>query len=253
MDFPIWIFAALFATGLAAGLVDTIAGGGGLITLPVLLGFGVDPQVALGTNKLQGSFGSGSATVHYARAKVFELGDCWLGIVFTLVGTVLGTWAVLLIDSSLLKKLIPFLLLAIAVFLIFRPTIGEKDIAPKMGRGAFYAVFGLALGFYDGFFGPGTGTFWAIAFMVGLGFNLVKATGYTKAVNFTSNVVSVVVFAIGGKINYAFGLTMAVGQLVGAYMGAHLVIRNGAKFIRPIFLMVVIALIAKLFYDNFLK
>jgi uncharacterized membrane protein YfcA len=249
----IWIFAALFATGLVAGLVDTIAGGGGLITLPVLLGFGVDPQVALGTNKLQGSFGSGSATAHYARAKVVQLSDCWLGIFFTLVGTVLGSWAVLLVDSSLLKKLIPFLLLAIAVFLMFRPKIGEQDIAPKMGRGTFYAVFGLALGFYDGFFGPGTGTFWAIAFMVGLGFNLVKATGYTKAVNFTSNVVSVVVFALGGKINYAFGLTMAAGQLVGAYIGAHLVIRNGAKFIRPIFLAVVVALIAKLFYDNFLK
>jgi uncharacterized membrane protein YfcA len=233
--------------------VDTIAGGGGLITLPVLLGFGVDPQVALGTNKLQGSFGSGSATAHYARAKVFNLNDCWLGIIFTLVGTALGAWVVLLMDPSLLKMLIPFLLLAIALFLIFRPKIGEADIAPKMPRGAFYAVFGLALGFYDGFFGPGTGTFWAIAFMVGLGFNLVKATGYTKAVNFTSNVVSVVVFAIGGKINYAFGLTMAAGQLVGAYIGAHLVIKNGAKFIRPIFLTVVFALIAKLVYDNFFK
>ena len=160
--------------------MDSIAGGGGLITIPVLFSFGLPPQLALGTNKLQASFGSGSAAWHYARAKVVSPRECWLGVVFTVIGAAAGTWFVQTRDPELLKRLIPILLLAIAAYMIFKPELGEKDVHPRMSAGAFYPVAGLALGFYDGFLGPGTGSFWAMAFMLCLGFNLTRATGYTE-------------------------------------------------------------------------
>ena len=247
----VWQFGILFITGLAAGFVDTIAGGGGLITLPVLLSLGMAPKDALATNKLQSSFGSGSATFHYARAGVMDLKDCLLGILFTFVGTSLGSLVVLHINADLLKRLIPLLLIGIIVYLIVKPKAGFEDTKPRMDSTAFYVVFGLALGFYDGFFGPGTGSFWAMAFMVFLGFNLTRATGYTKAMNFTSNLFALLVFIFGGHVHYAWGAVMAVGQLLGAWLGARQVIKRGTRFIRPVFLTVVSALTLKLVYDGF--
>lgn len=238
-------------TGLAAGFVDTVAGGGGLIALPVLLSLGLPPQDALGTNKFQASFGSGSATVHYARAGVVNLKQCVTGILFTFTGAILGTLAVLHVDAALLKRIIPVLLITIAIYLTLKPRAGFEDARPRMRGAVFYALFGLGLGFYDGFFGPGTGTFWAMALMFFLGFNMTKATGYTKAMNFASNLVSLVVFVGGGRVLYGYGLVMAVGQLVGAKLGAHMVVNKGARFIRPVFLTVVLAITAKLLCEGF--
>jgi uncharacterized membrane protein YfcA len=112
-------------------------------------------------------------------------------------------------------------------------------------------LFGLLFGFYDGFFGPGVGSFWSIAFVLLMGFNLTKATGYTKAMNFTSNIVSAVVFIIGGKVIYAIGLVMAVGQIFGSIVGARLVVKKGAKLIRPVFITIVILTTIKLLYQNY--
>jgi uncharacterized protein len=249
-NLPPWAFPVLFVTGLIAGFVDSIAGGGGLITIPVLFSFGLPPQLALGTNKLQASFGSGSATWHYARAKVVSPRECWLGVVFTVIGAAAGTWFVQTRDPELLKRLIPILLLAIAAYMIFKPELGEKDVHPRMSAGWFYPVAGLALGFYDGFLGPGTGSFWAMAFMLCLGFNLTRATGHTKVMNFASNLTSLAVFARAGQMDCAAGLVMGVGQLLGARFGSLMVVTRGARFIRPIFLAMVFALIAKLLYGT---
>ena len=246
-------YAILFGTGLAAGFVDTVAGGGGLITLPVLLGFGLSPQMALGTNKLQSSFGSGSATVHYARAGVVDLKECGWGILFTLIGTSLGALAVLQMDAVFLKRLIPLLLVGIVIYLMVKPQVGFEETQPRMKSGLFYLLFGLGLGFYDGFFGPGTGSFWAMAFMLFLGFNMTKATGYTKAMNFTSNLFSLIVFILSGHVRYEYGLVMALGQLIGARFGAREVIKRGAGFIRPLFLTVVVILTLKLICDGYLS
>jgi len=246
-----WQYAILLVTGLVAGFVDTIAGGGGLITLPVLLSLGLPPQDALGTNKLQSSFGSGSATFHYAHAGVVDLQECRLGILFTLIGTSLGALTVLRIDPAFLRQLIPILLVGIILYLMVKPRVGFEEIQPRMKTGIFYLLFGLGLGFYDGFFGPGTGSFWAMAFMCFLGFNMTKATGYTKAMNFTSNLFSLIVFIIGRRVHYDYGVVMAVGQLIGARFGARAVIQRGARFIRPVFLTVVVALTLKLLYDGY--
>jgi hypothetical protein len=120
-----------------------------------------------------------------------------------------------------------------------------------MSHAWFDLVFGLALGFYDGFFGPGTGTFWTMAYMLGLGFNMTRATGYTKVMNFTSNLSSLVLFLIGGQAYFAIGLTMGIGQLLGARIGSRMVIARGTRFIRPVFLAVVFLLTLKLLYDSY--
>jgi len=241
----------LFATAFAAGFVDSVAGGGGLITVPVLLSLGLDPRVALGTNKLQAVFGSGSATWHYAHAGVVPLRDCRNGFVITFIGAALGTLLVQRASRDFLLHLIPILLLAVAAVMMLRPKLGEADLHPRMGRGAFDLGFGLLLGGYDGFFGPGTGTFWAMAFMLGLGFNLTKSTGYTKVMNFASNLSSLLVFLVAGQVLFVPGLVMGAGQWLGARAGSGLVIRKGTRFIRPVFLTVVLALTAKLLFDAY--
>src|SRR5215472_8341279 len=129
-----WFLPVLFCTGLAAGFVDSIAGGGGLITLPVLLSFGLDPQLALGTNKLQGTFGSGSASWHFVRAKTVSFSECTRGFLFSLVGAACGALAVQHLDPSMLRRAIPILLIAVAFYTLLKPGLGERDLHPWMPR-----------------------------------------------------------------------------------------------------------------------
>lgn len=249
----LWQLPLLFATGLVAGFVDAIAGGGGMITVPVLMNCGLPPQLALGTNKLQACFGSGSATWHYARAGLVNWAECRRGVILTFLGAALGTLAVQQLDPAFLKRFIPALLLAVALYFYFRPALGNTEASPRLRRDAFDVLFGLGLGFYDGFFGPGVGTFWAMAFVLALGFNLTKATAQTKAMNFASNAASLLFFLAAGQVHFGAGLTMGAGQLLGARLGAGTVIRRGTWFIRPVFLTVVVALTLKLIWDAFVK
>jgi uncharacterized protein len=251
--FEFWKLALLFATGLVAGFVDSIAGGGGLISLPVLLSFGLDPKHALGTSKLQSTFGAGSAAWHYAQAGTVNLKDCRRGFVVTFVAAILGTLTVQQLDPSFLARIIPVLLALVAIYSLLKPQLGAEDIHPRMNRAWFDVTFGLLLGFYDGFFGPGTGTFWAMAFMLGVGFNLTKATGCTKVMNFASNVSSLIFFVLAGQVVFSAGLAMGFGQLLGARIGSKMVIRRGTKFIRPVFITVVLAITAKLLYAAWRK
>ena len=247
----IWVLPLLFLVGLVAGLVDAIAGGGGLITVPALLGVGLSPQQALGTNKLQSSFGSGSAMLHFAGAGDISLKKCAEGIACTALGAGLGALAVQRLDPAFLRGVIPWLLAAIAIYTLCSPRLGYEETTPRFRQGPFYLLAGLTLGFYDGFFGPGTGSFWVMALMLGLGLSMRKATGYTKVMNFTSNAVSLALFAWGGCVHYREGLVMGAGQFLGARIGARLVIRKGAALVRPIFVTMVLAITARLIYLNF--
>src|SRR5512138_1497615 len=152
-----WLYPLLFLTGLAAGFVDSIAGGGGLITIPVLLSVGMPPQLALGTNKLQATFGSGSAAWHYGRAGLIDFNACKIGVLFTLIGAMMGTLFVSRLPPDLLKQTIPWLLVAIALYFVFQPKLGDADRTARLDAGVFHLIFGLGIGFYDGFLGPGTG------------------------------------------------------------------------------------------------
>jgi len=243
----------LFGTGVVAGFVDSIAGGGGLITLPVILSLGGDPQCALGTNKLQASFGSASAAWHYSQAGAVNLRDTWRACVFTFVGAGIGAMAVRQIGPNTLKVVIPLLLIAVAVYSLRNPRLGQQDHPPRLARPRFDLLLGLLLGFYDGFFGPGTGTFWTMAFVLLLGFNLTRATAHTKAVNFSSNICSLLVFAMAGQVNYVAGTAMGAGQLIGARFGSQMVMKRGTEFIRPVFVTVVLGLTGKLLYDSYFK
>jgi uncharacterized membrane protein YfcA len=249
-----WFYPVLFVTGLVAGFVDSIAGGGGLITVPVLLSTGMLPQDALGTNKLQATFGSGSAAFHFTHAGLVRLNDCIRGIAFTAIGAAAGTMLVVnerVARPELLKLIIPWLLIALAIYLLVRPALGSVQRKERMTNNVFHLTFGLLIGFYDGFFGPGTGTFWAMAYVMFLGYELTQATAHTKVMNFTSNIASLVVFVAAGHVLPLPGIVMGIGQMLGARLGSRAVIKRGANFIRPIFLTVVIAIASKLLWDYF--
>lgn len=241
----------LLITGLVAGFVDSIAGGGGLVTLPVLLAAGLPPQVALGTNKLQGSFGTLSSSFNYIRNGDVRLTDCYFGIICTFIGAVAGSWAVQTMAPGFIKHVIPFLLVLVLLYTIFSPNLGDEDFDPKMSHNVFFLLFGVGLGFYDGFFGPGTGSFWTAALCIFLGFNMAKAAGFTRIMNFTSNIVALSMFVIGGNVHYKVGVIMALGQIIGARMGSSLAIKRGAGFIRPVFFTVVLMTIIRLAYQNY--
>ena len=248
-----WQTGLLFLTGLSAGFVDTLAGGGGLITLPVLLNLCPDPIMALGTNKLQATFGSTSATFHFGRAgklQFRELRRAWL---LAFAGSLLGTLLVQQFNPGLLRHLVPLLLLAVAVFVWLRPKLGEQDLHPRLSRIQFDCIFAFGIGLYDGFLGPGTGTFLALAFMLGLGYNLARATANTKALNWASNVASLGLFLGAHKVWFAAGLIMGAGQWLGARAGSHMVVTRGSRFIRPVFLTMVLLLTLRMIYDVYLK
>jgi uncharacterized membrane protein YfcA len=241
----------LIIAAFLAGLIDAIAGGGGLITVPALMAIGLPPQIALGTNKLQASFGSGSAMLHFVRSKTVKLSDCIYGILWTAVGAGAGVLAIQRLDPTILRHLVPWLLIIIAVYTLITPKLGSDDIRARLSARVFYPLLGLSIGFYDGFFGPGTGSFWAMGFVLLLGYSLVKATAYTKVMNFTSNFVSLGIFLMAGQVHLLEGLLMGVAQFIGARIGAKLVIRKGANFIRPVFILIVLAITAKLLYQNY--
>lgn len=249
----LWVYPLLFLTGCFAGTVDTIAGGGGIITLPVLLSLGMPVQVALGTNKLQASFGSVSASWHFVREGAVRLRGCAFGIFFTFVGAVAGARAIQRIDSRVLGMLIPWLLCAIVVYSILRPRFGEKDRPSRWPEPLFFLVFGLGLGFYDGFFGPGTGSFWTMALVLVPGYNFIKATACTKVMNATSNVASLAIFFGAGHVDFIIGILMGAGQVIGARIGSRLVVTRGAKFARPVFLTMVVAVMLNVLYKYFVK
>ena len=248
-----WHIALLFLTGLTAGFVDTLAGGGGLITLPVLLNLCPNPILALGTNKLQSTFGSTSATYHFARAgklSYHELRRAWL---LAFAGSLSGTVLVQHVDPGLLKRIVPVVLLGVAIFVWLRPQLGEKDLHPRLSRCQFDCTFAFGIGMYDGFLGPGTGTFLALAFMLGLGFNLARATANTKALNWASNVASLSLFLFAHQVWFAAGLVMGAGQWLGARAGSHMVVTRGTKFIRPVFLTMVLLITLKLIYEVYVN
>lgn len=245
-----WHFPLLFAVGLVAGTVDAVAGGGGLITVPALLNLGLPVPLAFGTNKFQSSFGSVSATWHFVRRGAVDLRTCRLGILMTLAGALLGAFAVQQIDAGLLRKVVPWLLAAILLYTLLRPAIGTHDHPPKLRVAPFFTAFGLGLGFYDGFFGPGTGSFWAISLVLVLGQNFQRATATAKVMNATSNLAALALFAAAGLVHLPAGLTMAAGQALGGRLGAGLVVTRGVRFIRPVFLIMVSLTLARLLWTG---
>lgn len=250
LDLSLEILALLFFTGLLAGMVDAMAGGGGLIALPALLSVGLPPTQALATNKLQGSFGTFSSSLYFIRNDLLRLGELKFMIACTFVGSAAGTLLVQGLDTSLLAGIIPLLLIGIALYFLFAPGISDEHRAPRIPIWLFSLSIGFGIGFYDGFFGPGTGSFFAIGFVWLLGFGLTKATAHTKILNLTSNIASLCFFTLGGQVIWSVGLTMGMGQLLGGRIGAHLVHRRGVRLIRPMIVLVCVLISGKLLLEN---
>ncbi|MGF1729556.1 sulfite exporter TauE/SafE family protein [Photobacterium kasasachensis] len=234
---------------LAAGFIDAVAGGGGMLTVPALLSIGLPPHIALGTNKLAATFASSTAAWTYYKKQLFSPAFWRMSFVATLIGAISGTLVVDLISTAWLEKVLPLIILTVAIYTIWHPhPKGNSHSLPtpckKLTKKQW--IQGTTLGFYDGVAGPGTGAFWTVSNMALYRLDILMASGLSKAMNFTSNLTSLVTFAILGHINFALGLTMGVCLMLGAYIGAHSAIRFGAKFIRPVFVTVVIVLAVKL-------
>ncbi len=257
--------AILTGVAFVAGLIDAIAGGGGLITLPALLTAGLQPQAALATNKGQSVFGSAAALLRYARGGLVAKERARIAFPAGFAGSLLGGLAVLALDPKVLKPLVLVLLVGAGLFVAFRPqprkpTAGalptgprpagsEAQHAPVKKPALVTALIASGIGFYDGFFGPGTGTFLIVAFVAVLGDELTKATAEAKVVNFASNLAAVTLFGLRGLVQWQVALPMAAGQFIGGLVGAQVAMKGGGPLIRRVVLLVVVALVAKLGWD----
>ena len=242
------VVALLSVTALLAGTVDAIAGGGGLITLPALLTAGLPPHIALGTNKGQSVWGSAAALFTFWRMGRVDRRQALYAFPLGLVGSLLGAELVLLIAPGQLRPVVIAMLIGAAVLLLVRKPSRDEDAPTRKGQ-VIAGVLAFTIGAYDGFFGPGTGTFLIVGFVALCGKSLVRATADAKVVNFASNLAAVASFARAGTVMWQLALPMAIGQLCGGVIGAKLAMKGGAKLIRVMVLLVSGALVAKLVYD----
>lgn len=240
----------LFFVAMLAAFIDSIAGGGGLLTVPSLLAAGLSPAQALATNKLQSVGGSFSASLYFVRRGAVKLGEQKLNIAMTFIGAILGTLLIQHLQAEMLRQVLPLLLIAIGLWFLLMPRLGEEDRARRLHGLPFALLGGGCVGFYDGFFGPGAGSFYALAFVTLCGYNLAKSTAHAKVLNFTSNFGSLLFFMFGGKVVWATGLIMMVGAFCGARLGARLVLSRGQTLIRPMVVIVSAVMSAKLLWDS---
>ncbi len=242
------ILSLLALVGLVAGFVDSIAGGGGLLALPAILATGISPIQALATNKAQSVWGTLLAVTRFHHGGLIQWRALAPVIATTFASAMLGAFVVQSIRPDTLKLVVPLLLIAAVVYFLFSPRMSDEDVHHRITIGA-YAFVAPFIGFYDGFFGPGTGSFFAIS-LVGLaGMGLTRATAHTKVLNATSNLASLILFALAGHVVLLVGAVMAVGQVAGGWLGAHYAVRHGARLIRPLLVLMSLGLTVKLLLD----
>jgi uncharacterized membrane protein YfcA len=234
MEWSFAILFILFAVAMLAGWVDTLAGGGGLISLPAMLLLGVPPVSALATNKAQGVVGTLTATLTL-MLKGHLRGKALLPLLVAAgLGSILGSWLVQQLDTGWLEWVVPVLLIAVAIYFWVTPGLGETESRQRLSKRQWTLTWAPAVGFYDGFFGPGAGSFYAATGVAFRGQSLLTATITAKPLNFISNVVSLAVFTAGGQVVWIIGFAMALGQVIGAFAGSHTMLSGGARLIRPI-------------------
>ena len=245
-----WLYPALTAVALVAGFIDAIAGGGGLIVMPSLLVSGVPPIQALGTNKLQSMCGTFVAMRNYGAKGLIDWRPNLPTAAIVFAGAASGALLVQYVQAKTLALVIPLLLLGNAVYILVSPRMSDEDAQHRVSP-LGYAPVGGAIGLYDGFFGPGTGSFFSSTLVALRGYGLTKATALTKFFNWTSNVAAVLLFAFGGQILWLLGFCMAFGAMVGGWLGSHTAMRYGARLIRPLLVTASIAMTARLLFGYF--
>jgi len=239
----------LILAAFIAGFVDSIAGGGGLIAVPALLLAGADPIETLATNKLQGSFGSGTAMITYARAGHIDLRAQAAMAAISAVAAAGGAMVAHLMPAEVLRVIMPVVLIAVAIYFAVKPGLTDKDSRARVSNAAFSVTFVPLIAAYDGFFGPGTGSFFMLGFVLLAGYGLLRATAHTKTLNFASNIGSFAVFVWSGSVWWAVGLCMGLAQMAGAHLGARLAMRIGAGLIKPLLVVTSTAMAARLLWQ----
>jgi uncharacterized protein len=237
--------AMLFLAAVVAGFIDAIAGGGGLITLPALLLAQIPPLNALATNKLQGSFGTLTSSLTMLRKGKVRFAEIRVLFLSSLIGSSLGAVLLLVIDPKSLDLVVPLVLTAIALYFGFQRKAGETETPARISARLYQNAVVPAIGFYDGVFGPGSGSIFSASAVFFRGQTLVKATATAKILNFSANIASLVVFVCGRKVLWTFGAVMIAGNMLGAHLGAVAAIGGGARLIRPMIVVVCLAMLAR--------
>ena len=239
----------LICAAFVGGFVDAIAGGGGLITVPALVLAGASPLEALATNKLQGTFGAGTAALAYARAgHVRPLQQLAMAAVAA-VAAAAGALVAHAVPAQALRMIMPVVLVAIALFFAFKPGLTDAARVERIKPAVFTFTAVPLIAGYDGFFGPGAGSFYMLGFVMLAGFGVLKATAHTKMLNFASNLGALAVFAFSGAMWWGMGLAMAAAQIGGAALGARLAMRVGARLIKPLLVVTSTALALRMLWQ----
>ncbi|WMT87797.1 TSUP family transporter [Pelagibacterium sp. 26DY04] len=246
--FDIWVLLALGGVGVVAGFVDAVAGGGGMITIPALISAGLPPVTALATNKAQSIVGTTMAAYTYWRKGYVSLLSLVPSMAAAFAGSFLGAIVLKQVDTSALEIAVPVAIIAVALYFTLSPSIKDIDGAARLDFSTFVPVFAFVIGFYDGIFGPGTGSFFILAFVALFGLSAARASAHTKVLNVTSNFAALSFFVFAGDVMWPVAAVMAAGQVLGGYLGAITGIRFGAKVIRPLVVVVSIALAIKLLF-----
>lgn len=240
------VYIILFFVAFIASLIDSIAGGGGLLTTPSMLILGISPLNVLATNKFQSCFGTFTSTYNYYKNGLLTEKKKSMYFCLSFIGSSIGTLLVSRISNETLESVIPVLLIGAALFFITNK--GPSEVKQNYKLLVVFNLLVFAIGFYDGFFGPGTGSFFVLSFIVVKGVNIMKATAVTKLLNFASNFAAFIIFAFQGYVIWLLGLIMAIAQIAGAYTGSKFAIKNGEKVVRPVLVIVSLLLSARILF-----
>ena len=248
MDLSTVTQVSLVGVAFFAGLISSIAGSGGILTLPALLWAGLPPLNALATNKVQSAIGTLSSAWNFFRQGHIDIKPLLPVLLMGFIGSVIGTLAVQQLDSEILLKLIPFLLIAIAAYFLLMPKVSEANSQPKINQARFACTAGLGMGFYGGFFGPAMGSIFPFLLVWLMARDLVTATAETKLMIVVVNGTSALLFIAGGHVVWGLAIAMSVAQMIGARLGSNLVMKRGSSFVQPIITIVTLLMAVKLLF-----
>ncbi len=252
MELDLFTCIILVFFGLISSFINATVGGGGLISLPALLSLGLPPSTAIATNKLAATMGNLTSTLTFFKAGKVDVKLMGPIVPFVFAFSMLGAFTVHLLDSEILKPLIIIMLVVVLVYTLLNKNWGSvedrKTINWKTGTLFFGGL--ILLGFYDGFFGPGTGSFMIFAFLL-MGFDFLQAAGNAKLLNFTSNISALIMFIFLGEVLFLYGIIMGISMMIGAFIGTKFALKRGTTFVRILFIVMTVVLIAKNTYDYF--
>ena len=241
------VYLILFFVAFFASLIDSIAGGGGLLTTPSMLLVGIQPLNVLATNKFQSCFGTFTSTYNYFKNGLLVEEKRKFYFILSFIGSGIGTLLVSRISNETLESIIPFLLIGAAIFFITNK--GPRKVSFNDRFLVLFNLIVFTIGFYDGFFGPGTGSFFVLSFVIVKGANIMQGTAITKLLNFASNFAAFIFFAIQGYVIWTLGLTMAVAHILGAYTGSKFAIKKGEKIVKPVLVIISILLSIRILFS----